>query len=717
MIKKEQNKEKTSWMELLLSLDSMCITFRDENLLASKFPIQDSWKKLVHGKFIIFFYAGVNFQREYCGSIEERVQQYMNLLCALGDSLGNMQDAVLWWFDDGSLRALLDAVEDEKERNKLECTYMWTIQLHLAKAVHDESGDFARALAWGSVYYGEKSDYGREFQKVGKVAATYTLTSNDQSLESWLGETMREHSITDLDPEWEKCIQGRKVMLFPLQPQTLLIEGERVVSLLENLVYLAQEHKDICIWWLVDKDLDKVVSLLIENLRLNFNEARSNFKKVQNVIYDESGETGRALEYTDVCFGEPRNANGCHAVRPAIEPPYHSLKELPECPQVGAYCRDRQKIYFIYNVRNVFGVLCEADLSNDKVKILCQVPNDEEMTNWGLEYVITVQSGKKLIMPPYFSSNGFLEYDMLTGKLQSLPCEEKVWEPNLERCSAFGMVTEWHDSIYFLGNANGLIVEYRKKAGKYVYHKNWLGGIESQKKPIFGGGELVDGVWYLVATNMNMMLALDMESMNASMVNIPLPDGFQLRSISRNGDELWLTPIQGNCLGCIHMDSKEIEFFECQSISKHQRIPFSSVVPWKQSRMIFPYFADEVQILQHDKRQVKPMPELTRKLVRPFEENDLRNEVFWARRGKDDESFLSFRERGTELVEFWPETGEVRYHKLKLESCDEQRLENLVHSWNLRNLLKPLTDEIEKASYRQYATTGQRIWKTVNDMY
>lgn len=717
MIKAERNNQKVSWVELLLSLDDMCTAQRDEQVLVSKFHMPATWENKVKDKNIVFFYAGTNFQYGNCGSIEERAQQYIDLLCSLGDSLGNMQDAVLWWFDDGSLRALINAVDDEIKRTKLEQMYMWAVQLHLARAVHDESGDFTRALAWGNVYYGEESEYGREFQKAGKIAATYKLTINDQSLESWLEESMSEQKISALAPEWEQCIRNRKVMLFSLQSQTLLAVGEHAVTLLENLVYLATEHNDICIWWLVDKDLDKVVSLLTENLRLKFEEARSNFKKTQNVIYDESGELGRALEYTDVCFGEPQNAKGCHAVRPVIDTPYYSLKEMPECPQVGAYCRDRQKIYFTYNVRNIFGVLCEADLSNDKVKILCQVPNDEEMTNWGLEYVITVQSGKKLIMPPYFSSNGFLEYDMLTGKLQSLPCEEKVWEPNLERCSAFGMVTEWHDSIYFLGNANGLIVEYRKKEGKYVYHKNWLGGIESQKKPIFGGAELVDDVWYLVATNMNMMLALDMESMNASMVNIPLPDGFQLRSISRNRDELWLTPIQGNCLGCIHMDSKEIEFFECQSISKHQKIPFSSVVPWKQSRMIFPYFADEVQILQPDKRQVKPMPELTRKLVRPFEENDLRNEVLWARRGKDDESFLSFRERGTELVEFWPETGEVRYHKLKLESCDEQRLENLVHSWNLRNLLKPLTDEIEKASYRQYATTGQRIWKTVNDMY
>ena len=47
------------------------------------------------------------------------MKQYLDLLASLGQSVGNMQDAVLWWFDDGSLRALIDAIDtNEHGRDK-----------------------------------------------------------------------------------------------------------------------------------------------------------------------------------------------------------------------------------------------------------------------------------------------------------------------------------------------------------------------------------------------------------------------------------------------------------------------------------------------------------------------------------------------------------------------------------------------------------------------
>lgn len=715
-MKTERNENKIDALDFFLSLSSCEVTPRNEQELMSMYPLTKSWLDLVAGKLVIFFYADINFQAKYCASISERADRYIALLGTLGNCIRNSQKTVLWWYDDGSLRALIGAVEDEKVRLKLEQSYMWTIQFNLRKAVHDESGDFSRALAWGDIYYGELSDFSMAFKKVGKKAVTYTPAGNLQSLESWLADSMTEDSISKLPVNWEKCIKNRKVMLFSLQPQTLLAVGSNVVTLLENLVYLAQERQEICIWWLVNKNLDNTVSMLAEKLRMDFSSVRQKFKELQNVIYDESGDAARALEHTDVCLGDVCNVKGCHAVRPVVEPPYYSLKEFPECPEIGNYCRDDQKIYFIYNMRNVFGALCEADLTTDKVKVLCQVPNDEEMKDWGLDYVIVIRAGGKLIIPPFFSSRNFLEYDMDTKKLQSIPCEVKVWEPNLERYSAFSLFTEWHDSIYFLGNGNGLVVEYRKSDGKLIYHKDWLVGIDVRKMPIFGGAELIGDVWYLVPTNMDRLLALDMYNMTATMVELTLPEGFHPWKIFHCMEELWLAPLQGNCLVCIHMNTEEMEVIECSSVSKHQKLPFSAIVPWQQARLFLPYFADEVHIWFPDSKEAAPMPEFTRRLVRPFEENDYRNEVMWARQTASDESYLTFRERGTELIEFWSETGDIRYHKLKMETCDEQQFKSLVYSWNLCNLLKPLTDEMEKESWRLYNTAGQRILETVKNM-
>ncbi|WP_158645814.1 hypothetical protein [Selenomonas ruminantium] len=677
--------------------------------------LPESWLSYANEKLVVVFYAGVNFQAKYHASIIERAQSYINLLSALGCSTSNMRGVVLWWFDDGSLRKLIEAVDDENERKKLERTYMWTLQIHLATAVHDESMDFNRALAWGDVYYGDVSPYEVKFKETGKFAALYTFVNYGQSLEIWLENAFVESTSAKLPKEWEEIIYGKKVALLCIQPQTLLSVGQHAVTLIENLIYLTQERKDSAVWWLVDKELDKAVALLSNDLKLSFEEVKRKFLESPSTIYDKSGEVGRALEYSDVTFGNPRKVWGRSAVRTVIDPPYSNLKNLPKCPQVGELCRDGQKIYFTYTVRNVFGVLCEADLDTDKVKVLCRLPNSEELTDWGLDYLLPVKDGHKIIMPPLFSNEAFLEYDITSESLTKISCEKKVWEPNLERYGAFGPMAEWGDSIFFMGNRNGLLVEYRKANGKYIYHEEWLKRLNFEKKPKFGGSELIGDIWYLVVIDMPVLLVMDMRSLTANILKLPLPKKFQPRTLSRCGDDLWISPWAGNSLACIHIDTQEMELVECPMVSSNQIFPFSSVVPWGQRRLIFPYFADDMYIWQTGSHQAEQVPELTRKLVRPFEEADLRNEVFWTRQSEDGGSFLSFRERGTELIEFWPESSEVLYHRLRMEPEDDVMLKDVVHSWNLKNLLKPLTDEIEQVSWRKFGTTGKRILETIKE--
>ncbi len=711
----EQGEKQTGWSELLLNLDSLCSIERDEKTLMESHPIPDSWQSLVRGKRIIVFYLGSDFLSKSNDSASKQAQSFMNLLSSLGDATGNMKNAVLWWFDDGLIKALIDAIADENERIRLEQTYMWTKQLHLAKSIHDESKNFDRAMQWGNIYYGDNSAYKTNFQKAGKPIALYALRDNIQTLKSWMTGLFTKREIPILPIEWNECIKDRKVLLFSLWSSVLLTTGSLAITLLENLIYLTNERKDICIWWLVDKDLNKTVSLLFENLRQSFEEVRNKFKAIDNVIYDESDEQGRALEYADVCFGSPRNIKGRVAVKPTLQPPYYTLKILPKCPQVNAFSRDGEKIYFIYNVRNVFGALCEADLHTDEVKVLCRVPNNEKLKAWGVDYIPLVRAEDKLIMPPVFSNDAFGEYNIATRKLNLVPCEKKVWEPNIGRYGAFGAFVKWNDSVYFVGNINGLLVEYRIKEDRYIYHEHWLRDLGLGDDTAFGAAELVEDTWYLTVRNKPVLLTVDMNTLKANILDLPLPNGFQPGAVFRLANELWISPLKGNSLICMNINTKKTQIVKCSDVSTDQHFPFSSVVPWQQERLIFPYFADYVYRLKSGDEVAEPDFELTRKLVRPFEDVDTRNEVFWAMRGETGDSYLTFRERGTELIEFWSESGEVRYHKLKLRSDDEEMLKTLVYSWNLRNMLQPVTDELEREYKRKNETVSQYIWRTVRD--
>ena len=469
---------------------------------------------------------------------------------------------------------------------------------------------------------------------------------------------------------------------------------------------------------MVDKTLEEVQPLLSEKIRCKLREANKNFRERAHTIYDESGDYERALSYADVCFGDSWHEVGLFSKvhQKIVNPQFAKLKFIPECPDVREFWQEGQKIWFIYNEREVFGALCEADLETDQVKIICDVPNDESHVGWGLDYYVMGKVGTKFIMAPYFSGESFFEYDAATDKSRAVPCMEVVWRPNKERYGAFYSRASWQGDLYFLGNGNGLIVQYRAQDGQYVYHRAWTSALEKlipRERMIFTKAIQRGSFLHMALQSAPFWVTVNLADMTIQIKTIPLPSDFLPMGATDDGQSFCLLPKKGNQVLRWQPATGTLKTIVCPSVSASQNYPFSGMADWIGKKLIFPYLSTSVQVLEDGKEAAMPDALLTEKLVHKEKMEGFRTTLSLYVDRSNDGKYYTLTYKGKALIEFSGNSDRIVYHKLRFTAKDEERLVKKIQSWNQRNVLNELTEAIDD-SVVDKMTAGQKIWQVIN---
>lgn len=311
----EKNHEKLSCTEFLLSFLHSYVVTKDETTLMQVYPLKDEWAKKVCGKRIVCFAVGNDSLR---GVTEDQAMKLIGLLTNIRKTFRQAQGTLLWWLDDGLIKKTLGNVEEKQgEEGKIkQARYAYDEFLKEFndddEAIHDNTGNLARAVAWADAYYGDSCYVVDVFRQAGKFLGLRD-THRDNMISDrhiyfrdWLDVvTGKTESSGWKEPVgWYEASQGRRTVLYYHTAEALLSLGEEAIEQIERVTKMAIARSNLCFYWLADKKAVDALSMLSEELQERYRNCWQTFKESVNCCCDRDNSFSTALQQVDIYYGD-----------------------------------------------------------------------------------------------------------------------------------------------------------------------------------------------------------------------------------------------------------------------------------------------------------------------------------------------------------------------------------------------------------------------------
>jgi len=618
---RERNPQAMNCVEFLLEMEAQTHIVNNKGALP---PLPKEWAKLVSGKSIILYCLSKNTVQDLIQGNGEGLKYRFTFI---RKSFGHTRRYLLWWYDDGLLRQACEQIRDVKPdlleayedlvRDFKEVSFSDGDGVF----IYDGSADLERAVRWADAYYGDDTICMQLCMSLGKVIIKQDFTRQahfecTMRFEEWLDEVAGNRQRKKMPQAWSDKIAGRKVVLRWMEGADLLACGAVILDRLEDTLRQFIDKPGMAFWWICDRDIRDLVSLMSENAEEHFFEILDTIKKSDNCIYDYSGDLDRAVLHADVLYGSSLPLINNFKAR-GKEKLLQHLSAVPDwISRMGmapiTVCDNRA--YFIARGINL---LMYVDLVTKKVEVAEII--DEQNLQEDLQFSYIFHCSNKLIMVPFFNTVGFTEYDLSTGNLENIDFPV----PNESKISFFNAV-KYEEKIYFLSYGYPALVIYDINEGKYRYsfevYATWKNDLYTDDGcyPAFCLSDAVGwaGRLYIVTPFSNKIISLDPVTLEFEYVPVGRDDyGYQ--RIFHDGNSFWL--VQNSATkNLVHWNydtgqTTEVSYPDDCDMSrvKNGYCGFSGIVQQDRKMYFFPDMANEVLVLDLDTREIKAVDWLT----------------------------------------------------------------------------------------------------------
>lgn len=212
-------------------------------------------------------------------------------------------------------------------------------------------------------------------------------------------------------------------------------------------------------------------------------------------------------------------------------------------------CEEDEKIWFV-SLELVF-CLFQMDKVSGELQCLGILP-----VNYGRQEAYTAigKINNRIIMAPYYCTGDFIEFDLRSYQFKKIPLKYDIYSGN----GTFNQVVKYNNTLFFIGCANGVIVEVNDN-GQYIYHFKWAEQIGHQikNKLFFAGCACEDGIIYLPVYNTNRIIELDMSNWKCGITVLPVE--YKIISQFYDGRMFWYLPDEGNKIITYRKNKNEVE--------------------------------------------------------------------------------------------------------------------------------------------------------------
>ena len=240
------------------------------------------------------------------------------------------------------------------------------------------------------------------------------------------------------------------------------------------------------------------------------------------------------------------------------------------------------KIIFFISCKDIFPALYKVNLNTNEIECLGEVPWENNLD----ENCLMEKIGNVIIIAPRWHEHKFLKYDIERSMFQIILLDQKLWTNDFS-VSAFSNVVRLKESLFFIGNKNGVIVEYQKSMDQFYIHNLILSdGLNKEELSFFWNSAiLVDGILYLPIKKGG-LIKIDLENYITNYIE--WENDYKPFSMNYIEGCLWIVPFYGNEIMLYDIKLNKFSFIKIPI--KKEKTPFMTAIDFGEEVLLMPMF-------------------------------------------------------------------------------------------------------------------------------
>ena len=509
-----------------------------------------------------------------------------------------------------------------------------------------------------------------------------------------------------LPKAWQGRISGKKIILYNTSLDATLRAEEALIVKLRAVLAFFRQRKDLLLWWRPHPLMQATLDSMRPQFAAAYRQIVREYCEEGWGIYDDTPELARAILWTDAYYGDESSVMWLYQAtgKPIMVQEHASAVTEKWQPRwFGYLTAEGNKIWFLSKIFGAGMALFEMDLTTDQVSSLGMVPGQPAgfAGSYLSAYCVLMKIREKIIMAPSYSDGGFVEYDCTTGGFRQVKKTMTFWTAAMKAQlrDAFRSAVRYGDSVFFIGNGSGLIVEYNGREQRYFYHTAWaedIADVVEKEKLIFGryGFCLRENILYLLSSEEPLLIQLDLDTMRAQIRKFPFPE--RISYIVWHEGYFWLVSSWNKKM--IRWDERRDAFCKIPLSEGVGRFPFGGCMAMGNAVWMFPREEERLAEITLDGRV------LWHTVHDLFAEGKMRlygisenSALFLPGEGRG----FSLSPYGFQFLEIETPSGEMHLHRQRVQpfSFPEEKMQ----FWREEEMLS-LSDFVERAGTERAET-------------
>ncbi|WP_196590708.1 hypothetical protein [Pectinatus frisingensis] len=257
-----------------------------------------------------------------------------------------------------------------------------------------------------------------------------------------------------LPDNWEKIINGRKIILYNTSLGAMLENSGRVNAKLRYVFSVFKERKDVVLWWRPHPLMKATMESMRPEILQEYEQIEQEYKNEAWGIYDDTAELDRAITWSDAYYGDMSSVVWLYKVTGKsllIQDLNDGITYRHRRPLIGMGAEpDETGMWTVSYIANVLFHLNKNRRIVDKMYFLPEIPNGTLVTT-------LVRWEKYLYLAPY-NAKEFWRFDIEKGIFYKI---ELGLSQNEKACNQkFANITLYNDKLYLFARTIDSIFIY-----------------------------------------------------------------------------------------------------------------------------------------------------------------------------------------------------------------------------------------------------------------
>lgn len=246
----------------------------------------------------------------------------------------------------------------------------------------------------------------------------------------------------------------------------------------------------------------------------------------------------------------------------------------------------QEEILWFISYGDIFPALYKFDLLTKEISCLGEIPWENNFE----EFAWLGKIDETLVIAPRWHKRKFIKYDINQSSFETVFLEQDVWTGDFS-IAAFSNVVQLENSLFFIGNKSGLIVEYQKDQDRFLVHNlTFPEGVAKEDISLFWNSAILQGNELYLPVRKGGLLKISLVDFRVDYTRIV--DDYECFHMELIGDCFWIMPYYDNKIMLFNWKLGKYHFVVLPIEKK--KTPFMTAIDFGDEVLLMPMSEKEV---------------------------------------------------------------------------------------------------------------------------